>query len=71
MPTHDDSEAERVLKMMIKPYVEAAYARGRADERADVVAWLLTDAPGVADTRAHQAALIRTGHVDAAKKDKP
>ena len=64
MPTHDDSEAERVLKMMIKPYVEAAYARGRADERADVVAW--ASAQGYPS-----AALARGAHVDAAKKDKP
>ena len=47
----------------------AGEAQGRADERAAVVAWLLTDAPGLADIRAHIAALIRTGsHVDAAKE---
>lgn len=42
---------------------KAAYAQGRADERAAIVAWLLTDAPGLADTRAHIAALISTGSV--------
>lgn len=39
-PRRDDD----VLKMMIKPYVEVAYIQGRADERAAIVAWLLSDA---------------------------
>ena len=44
--------------------VRDAYARGRADERADVVAW--ASAQGYPS-----AALARGAHVDAAKKDKP
>jgi len=49
MPTRVDSEAERVLLMTIRPYIDAAYARGRADERADVVAWLRAGGPALPD----------------------
>ena len=51
------------VAQMVRPYVGAAYAKGRADERAAVVAWLLSI--GHADDYADR---VEYGeHVDAAK----
>ncbi len=48
----------------------AAYARGRADERADVVA-CLGDFVRITGGLAPIATIERGGHVGAAKKEKP
>lgn len=69
MPERDD-DAERILKMMIKPYVEAAYAKGRADERAAIVAWLLSDVAPRSVAEDIAAAIERGEHVDA-RREKP
>lgn len=48
-----ENDADDILKMMIKPYVKAAYTQGRADERAAVVAWLRGKAHDPTWLRAH------------------
>ena len=72
MPEKDD-DAERILKMMIKPYVEAAHAQGYAACQADVVAWLRAGGPAPRDaTRwpcdSFADAVARGEHVVAAKE---